>query len=153
MMIVLSDEYHASYTVNIHCVIPSLRRQTLEKHHQLSPYQIDRVRPLGEFNLTEAILKADFCFQNKFNLTGCAPLGEFNLTEAILKADFCFQINLTGSAQIRTSQKGVGKFQFAAPQNRNRIRNSIFDFARERTCRQTMSSYKTQISTIEIDFV
>ena len=43
-MIVLSDEYHASYTVNIHRVIPSLRRQTLEKHHQLSPYQIDRVR-------------------------------------------------------------------------------------------------------------
>ena len=66
VMIVLSDEYHASYTVNIHRVIPSLRRQTLEKHHQLSPCQIDRVRTLGEFNLSEAILKADFCFQNNF---------------------------------------------------------------------------------------
>jgi hypothetical protein len=43
-MIVLSDEYHASYTVNIHRVISSLRRQTLEMHHQLSPCQVDRVR-------------------------------------------------------------------------------------------------------------
>ena len=91
--------------------------------------------PLGEFNLTEAILKADFCFQNKFNLTGCAPLGEFNLTEAISKAGFCFQINLTGTLQFGTSEKIFRKFQFAAPQNRIRIRNSIFDFARERTCR------------------
>ena len=109
--------------------------------------------PLGEFNLTEAILKADFCFQNKFNLTGCAPLGEFNLSEAILKVDFCFQINLTGSAQFRTSQESLGKFEIGAPKMRNRIRISISNFARERTCRQTMSSYKTQISTCEIDLV
>ena len=124
-MIVLSDEYHASYTVNIHRVFPSLRRQTLEMHHH--------------------------CLVAK--LSGCAPLGEFNLTEAILKADFCFQINLTGSAQFRTSRKILWKFEIGAPKMRNRIRISISNFARERTCRQTMSSYKTQISTCEIDFV
>ena len=76
-MIVLSDEYHASYTVNIHRVIPSLRRQTLEMHHHCLVAKLSGCAPLGEFNLTEAILKADFCFQMKFNLTGCAPLGEF----------------------------------------------------------------------------
>ena len=92
-MIVLSDEYHASYTVNIHRVIPSLRRQTLEKHHQLSPCQIDRVRTLGEFNLSEAILKADFCFQ----------------------------INLTGTLQFGTSQKFLGKFQIGAPKKQVKL--------------------------------
>ena len=86
-MIVLSDEYHASYTVNIHRVFPSLRRQTLEMHHH--------------------------CLVAK--LSGCAPLGEFNLTEAILKADFCFQINLTGTLQFGTSGKIFRKFQNGAP--------------------------------------
>jgi hypothetical protein len=75
------------------------------------------------------------------------------LSEAILKADFCFQINLTGSAQFRTSREILGKFEIGAPKMRNRIRISISNFARERTCRQTMSSYKTQISTCEIDLV
>jgi hypothetical protein len=54
-------------------------------------------------------------------LTGCAPLGEFNSSEAILKVDFCFQINLTGSAQFRTSQKILGKFEIEPPQLAKKI--------------------------------
>ena len=99
VMIVLSDEYHASYTVNIHRVFPSLRRQTLEMHHH--------------------------CLVAK--LSGCAPLGEFNLTEAILKADFCFQINLTGSAQIGTPRI-FGKFWSAQKTKSGKLYTSDTNF-------------------------
>ena len=64
-MIVLSDEYHASYTVNIHRVFPSLRRQTLEMHHHCLVAKLSGCAPLGEFD--RGYFESRFLLSNQFD--------------------------------------------------------------------------------------
>ena len=59
------------------------------------------------------------------NWAGAHP--SVNLTEAILKADFCFQINLTGSAQIGTPRI-FGKFWGAQKTKSGKLYTSDTNF-------------------------